>query len=81
MDAARAHELDAKATSKGPGIMYVHYNSALIHVQSGEPDKALAALERAVELNYERELLRVDPALEALRDDERFKRLVSNNSS
>ncbi len=80
-DNARAHELDERATSQGPGIMYVHYNSALIHVQSGEPDKALAALERAVELNYERELLRVDPALEALRDDERFKRLVSNNSS
>jgi TolB-like protein/tetratricopeptide (TPR) repeat protein len=80
-DTSMAHELNARATSQGPGIMYVHYNSALIHVQSGELDKALAALERAVELNYERELLQKDPALESLRDNERFRQLVSNNRS
>ncbi|HSN51487.1 MAG TPA: tetratricopeptide repeat protein [Woeseiaceae bacterium] len=78
-DTARALELDARATSQGPGIMYVHYNSALIHVQFGELDKALAALERAVELSYERELLQIDPALQPLRDHERFRQLVSNN--
>lgn len=80
-DTARAHELDAKATSHGAGVMYVHYNSALIHVQFGELDAALAALERAVELSYERELLRIDPALRPLQDNERFRRLVSNNRS
>ena len=77
----KARELDEKANSRGPGIMYVHYNSALIHVQFGEVDEALTALERAVELNYERELLRLDPALKGLQDDERFRQLVSNNSS
>ena len=80
-DADKARELDGKANSRGPGVMYVHYNSALIHVQLGEVDEALAALERAVGLNYERELLRVDPAFEGLRDDERFQELVSNNRS
>lgn len=80
-DAEKARELDAKANSQGPGIMYVHYNSALIHVQSGEVEEALAALERAVELEYERELLRADPALEGLRDNERFRKLVSNKRS
>ena len=80
-NADKARELDAKATSQAPGTMYVHYNSALIHVELGETDEALAALERAVELNYERELLRVDPALERLKGDARFKQLVANNSS
>ena len=77
----KARELDAKANRKGPGAMYVHYNSALIHVQLGDVDKALEALERAVELDYERQLLRADPALEGLRDDERFRQLVANNRS
>jgi TolB-like protein/tetratricopeptide (TPR) repeat protein len=77
----KARELDAKAKTLGPGIMYVHYNSALIHIQSGDTDAAMAALERAVELSYERELLRADPALEALQHDERFRQLVSNKSS
>ncbi len=77
----KAREFDEKANSRGPNIMYVHYNSALIHVQFGEVDEALSALERAVELSYERELLRLDPALKGLKDDARFRRLVSNNNS
>jgi hypothetical protein len=60
--------------------MYMHYNSALIHAQFGDTDAAIAALKRAVELNYQRELLSVDPAFEEFRSDERFRRLVSNSS-
>ena len=75
----KARELDEKANSRGQDTMYLHYNSALIHVQLGELDEALADLERAVELSYERELLRADPAFEQLKDDERFKQLVANN--
>jgi predicted subunit of tRNA(5-methylaminomethyl-2-thiouridylate) methyltransferase len=59
--------------------MYVHYNSALIHVQFGEVEKAISALERAVELNYELELLRLDPAFGGLKGNKRFETLVSNN--
>jgi hypothetical protein len=56
--------------------MYVHYNSALIHAQFGDTDKALDALERAVALDYQRELLELDPAFANLRGEERFKQLV-----
>ncbi len=80
-NAEKARELDAKAHNLGPEVMYVHYNSALIHIQAGDTDKAVAALQRAVELKYERDLLRADPALEALQDDERFRQLVSNKPS
>ena len=77
----KARELHEKANSQGPDITYVHYNSALIHMQFGEADEALAALERAVELNYERQLLRADPAFAALQDEARFTQLVSNNNA
>jgi TolB-like protein/Flp pilus assembly protein TadD len=80
-DGGKARDLDARASTQGPGIMYVHYNSALIHMQLGDVDEALAALDRAVELNYERELLRADPAFAGLRDDPRFRQLVANESS
>ena len=57
--------------------MYVHYNAALIHMQLGDIDEVLSSLERAVELQYQPELLSLDPAFDKLRDEERFKRLGS----
>jgi TolB-like protein/tetratricopeptide (TPR) repeat protein len=77
----KAKEFIAKAQSQGSGIMYVHYNTALMHVQLGNTDEAFTSLERAVELNYQPELLTVDPALADLRDDERFRRLLAKNNS
>ena len=77
----KALELDARAHSQGDNIMYVHYNSALIHAQLGDKEQALVSIKRALELNYERELLRIDPAFEGLRQDERFRQLVTHNSS
>lgn len=74
----KAAENDARALSQSPDDMYVHYNSALIHAGFGETDDALTALERAVELEYQRELLPHDPVLASLREEERFIRLVSN---
>ena len=76
----KALEMDAKARSQAPNDMYVYYNSALIHAGLGETDAALSALERAVELEYQRELLPVDPIIAGLRDEKRFKRLVSDSS-
>ncbi len=76
----KAAEIDARARSQAPNDMYVHYNSALIHAGSGETDVALTALERAIELEYQRELLPHDPVLANLREEERFIRLVSNSS-
>lgn len=77
----KAREFNARANNHGGGIMYVHYNTALMHAQLGDTDEAFAALERAVELNYEPGLLSVDPALSSLREDERFRRLLAKNSS
>jgi len=58
----------------------VYYYSALIHVQFGETDDVLSSLKRAIELEYQRELLSVDPVLAEFWEDERFVRLVSNSS-
>jgi len=72
----KALELDALAREKAPDAMYVYYNSALVHAEFGETEDALDALERIVELDYQTELLTLDPAFEGLREEERFKRLV-----
>jgi tetratricopeptide (TPR) repeat protein len=71
-----ALEYDARAREKAPDAMYVYYNSALVHAQFDRTDSALDALERAVALDYQRELLPLDPAFENLREEERFKQLV-----
>jgi TolB-like protein/tetratricopeptide (TPR) repeat protein len=80
-DDEKARELEARVNAEGEDAMYVHYNSALVHAQFGETDAAIAALEQAVEHNYHRKLISVDPAFEALRKDERFVQLVGNNKS
>lgn len=77
----QATKMNANAYHRAPGNMYVHYNSALIHAGFGDTDDALTALERAVELGYQRGLLLLDPIIEDLRDEDRFKRLVSNSST
>ncbi|HEY5644116.1 MAG TPA: tetratricopeptide repeat protein [Woeseiaceae bacterium] len=76
----RAIAMDARARREAADNMYVHYNSALTNAGLGRTDEALTALERAVELEYEPELLRLDPVLAPLREEERFKRLASKES-
>lgn len=75
----KAIEMNSAALAISPDDMYVNYNAALIHAHLGQPEDALVALERAVELDYQRELLPVDPGLSSLRDEERFKKLVTSN--
>jgi TolB-like protein/Flp pilus assembly protein TadD len=65
----KAKEMDAKARSQAPDGMYVYYNSALIHAGLGETDDALTALERTVELEYQRDLLPRDPVIAELRKE------------
>ena len=77
--AENAIAMNAAALANSPDDMYVNYNAALIHAHLGERDQALIALERAVELDYQRELLSTDPGLSSLRDEERFKRLIAAN--
>jgi len=75
----KAAENDAKARKQAPDNMYVYFNSALIHARFGETDAALTALERAIELDYQRDLLQHDPMLANLREEERFVRLLSDD--
>ena len=73
----KAIENDTRARELAPNNMYVHYNSALINAGIGKADNALTALERAIELDYQIDLLPHDPVLASLREEERFIRLLS----
>jgi len=76
----KSKELNAVALAAAPGNMYVHYNSALIHAYLGETAEALHALERAVELEYQTDLLSFDPGFNGLAGEERFRTLISKNN-
>jgi tetratricopeptide (TPR) repeat protein len=75
----KSRDLNQAALNAAPDDMYVHYNSALMHAQWGETSAALSALERAVELEYQVDLLLLDPGLRGLMAEERFKKIVSQN--
>jgi TolB-like protein/Tfp pilus assembly protein PilF len=76
----KAIKMNASALANSPDDMYVNYNAALIYAQLGDRDRALVALERAVELDYQPELLSTDPGFSSLREEERFQRLVAKNN-
>lgn len=76
----RAFSMDARARREAPENMYVYYNSALINAEFGKTDEALTALEHAVKSGYQPDLIRLDPLLASLREQERFRRLVSQES-
>jgi len=76
----KSKALNAAALAAAPGNMYVHYNSALIHAYLGETAEALRALERAVELEYQTDLLSFDPGFRGLVAEERFITLISSNN-
>jgi TolB-like protein/Tfp pilus assembly protein PilF len=75
----KAIENDARARELAPNSMYVYYNSALINAGIGKTDNALTALERAIELEYQKDLLLRDPVLASLREEEGFVRLLSES--
>jgi tetratricopeptide (TPR) repeat protein len=73
----RARQLAGEALRRDPGNTYVHYNAALVALRLGDPETALAELERAVELGYPRRLLPSDPGLLPLRAHRRFGALAA----
>ncbi len=73
----KSRDMNASARSAAPDNMYVQYNGALIHTHFGETAEALAALERAVALGYQKELLPIDPGFSGLAAEEGFRNLVS----
>ncbi len=78
---AKAREMIAAAMAAAPDQMYVHYYGALLYSHFGDVEQALNALERAVELDYQKELLQIDPGLASLWEEARFKNLVTINDS
>jgi TolB-like protein/Flp pilus assembly protein TadD len=75
--AGRARREQEEALREGGRDMYVQYNAALVSLQLGAPDEALAALERAVALGYQQRLLAPDAALAPLRGRARFEALAA----
>jgi hypothetical protein len=63
-------------TSKRPdGVL--SYTLATMFVELGEKDKAFAELEKAFEnREYQMRFIKIDPSVDALRDDPRFKDLT-----
>jgi TolB-like protein/Flp pilus assembly protein TadD len=73
----KSRELNARAVAAAPDNMYVQYNSALIHTTLGDMDEALGAVQSAIELGYQPELLRADPGLSKLRENKEFGELLA----
>jgi hypothetical protein len=59
--------------------MYVCYEAAVTNVSLGETEKALAAIEQAVELGYPVELLSRDAGLMPLTKTDRFAALLAQS--
>ncbi len=59
--------------------MYVQYYTALAFAHMGDTARALGRIERAIELDYQRELLELDPGLVSLQADTKFKALISSD--
>ena len=66
-----------EALAAAPDDLGTNYYAAVVYAHLGEAELALAAVERAVELNYERRVLAIDPGLELLHDDPRFRALTA----
>ena len=73
----RARQLRDEALRRAGKNNYVQYNAALVSVQVGAADEALAALERAVALGYQWRLLARDAGLASLRGLPRFEALAT----
>ena len=76
-----ARERCETALASAPDDMYVQYYSALTFAHLGETGKALGRIERAIELDYQRELLELDPGFSSLREEDRFRELVSSHDT
>jgi len=60
---------------------YSYYYVGLIHLQNGEPDAAIRALESALDNGYKVKMLAAEPYVQPLKADPRFRDLLSNYGS
>jgi tetratricopeptide (TPR) repeat protein len=81
-DLERAQRACRKCLELFPERPNSHYNMALLHMQLGDPDSALAALERDVQLgDRDAAYLEQDRAFLAVRGDPRFHALLTRMRS
>lgn len=74
-----AQALISNAVKLAPDDPYSYYYDGLVHLSTGDREKALKSFAVAVEKGYSRRLLAVEPLLESIRLDPRFSELVSQN--
>jgi tetratricopeptide (TPR) repeat protein len=74
---AGAKEYIDKGLNIAPNDPYGLYYRALIEVQAGNHDAALRALQSAVDNGYPAKMLAVEPYLEKLQQEPKFRRLIS----
>jgi tetratricopeptide (TPR) repeat protein/TolB-like protein/DNA-binding winged helix-turn-helix (wHTH) protein len=73
----QAGELIFLAVAAAPSNMYVRYYEALVRAGLGEKDRAVEAVQAALEAGYPAALLRADPGLASLRSDTVFRKLLN----
>ncbi len=67
----------AKATALAPQNFSVYYTSATALAALGDMDRAMQALEKAIELGYAKYLVRADAGLAVLRQQPGFDALTA----
>jgi tetratricopeptide (TPR) repeat protein len=72
-----SHENIAEALRLMPGDPEVLYYAGFVYAQLGEKEKAINALQRSVAAGYSPAIVRDTPNFEVLRDDPRFRALIS----
>ena len=75
-DGAAATTRLGEALRQGPSDVQVWYRAAVVHAQAGRSEQALSALDRALQLGYNRAQAAADEDFEPLRTHPRFARLV-----
>lgn len=66
------------AVAEGSHLPDVHVYDAVIHMQLGQEEQALDALERGVELGAPVRWISTDPQFETLKENERFKNMIQD---
>lgn len=81
-DFKRGLELDLRLSKIKPDNNLIRYNLACSYALTGQKDKAINTLHKAVELGYrDVEHLRQDHDLDAIKSDPRFQNIVRKLSS
>jgi tetratricopeptide (TPR) repeat protein len=79
---AKGLELDLKLSKIKPDNKMIRYNLACSYALTGEKEKALSCLNKAVELGYrDIEHLRQDHDLDGIKTDPRFQNLIKKLAS